>query len=144
MDELDKKLLSELSRNARISVAVLARRLKVARTTVQTRIERLETRGVIGGYTLKLGEAETRGRIRATALIQVDPRATAAVLSRLKAMPEVETAHTTSGRFDLLVQLSCNSTAELDQSLDVIGETPGVQRSESLIHLSTKISRTMS
>ena len=49
--------------------------------------------------------------------------------------------HTTSGRFDLLVQLSADTTEELDGTLDRIGEIKGVRSSESLIHLSTKIDR---
>ena len=59
-------MLALLGADARISVATLARRLKVARSTIQARLERLETTGVIAGYTVKLGEAARQGRIRAT------------------------------------------------------------------------------
>lgn len=143
MDETDKTLLAELGQDARASVAVLARRLGLARTTVQARIERLENRGIIAGYGVRLGPAARQGRIRATVLLQIEPRSTAQVLSRLKAVTEVQSAHTTSGRFDLLLELACPDTAALDTLLDLIGATPGVQRSESLIHLSTKIDRTL-
>ena len=143
MDETDKALLAELGQDARASVAVLARRLGLARTTVQARIERLENRGIIAGYGVRLGPAARQGRIRATVLLQIEPRSTAQVLSRLKAVTEVQSAHTTSGRFDLLLELACPDTAALDTLLDLIGATPGVQRSESLIHLSTKIDRTL-
>ncbi len=130
-----------LGADARISVATLARRLKVARSTVQARLERLETTGVIAGYTVKLGEAARQGRIRATVLLNIEPRAQANILTRLKAIPEVERVHTTSGRVDLLLQVSAPSTAVLDGVLDQIGEMTGVKSSESLIHLSTKIDR---
>lgn len=122
-------------------VATLARRLDVARSTIQARLERLESSGVIEGYTLKLGEAARQGRIRATVLLTIEPRAQAAVLSRLKARNEVERIHTTSGRFDLLLQVAAHSTAALDEVLDAIGEITGVRSSESLIHLSTKLDR---
>ena len=46
-----------------MSVAVLARRLRVARSTVQARLERLESTGAIAGYTLRLGEAARGARI---------------------------------------------------------------------------------
>jgi DNA-binding Lrp family transcriptional regulator len=141
MDELDRSILTLLGADARISVATLARRLKVARSTIQARLERLETTGIIAGYTVKLGEAARQGRIRATVLLTIEPRAQANVLSRLKSIPEVERVHTTSGRVDLLLQVAAPSTAALDQVLDQIGEMTGVKASESLIHLSTKIDR---
>ncbi|MCL7464499.1 Lrp/AsnC family transcriptional regulator [Phaeovulum sp. NW3] len=141
MDDLDRGILGLLGGDARMSVATLARRLKVARSTIQARLERLETSGIIAGYTVKLGEAARQGRIRATVLLTIEPKSQAAILTRLKTIAEVEKIHTTSGRVDLLLQLAANSTAQLDAVLDQIGELTGVKSSESLIHLSTKLDR---
>ena len=141
MDDLDRNVLALLGADARMSVATLARRLKVARSTIQARLERLETTGIIAGYTLKLGEEARQGRLRASVLLTIEPRAQAAILSRLKAIPEVERVFTTSGRFDLLMQLAATNTQVLDQVLDQIGALTGVKSSESLIHLSTRIDR---
>ena len=141
MDDLDRNILSLLGADARMSVATLARRLKVARSTIQARLERLETTGVIAGYTLKLGEEARQGRLRASVLLTIEPRAQAAILSRLKSIPEVERVFTTSGRFDLLMQVAAPNTQALDQVLDQIGALTGVKSSESLIHLSTRIDR---
>ncbi len=141
MDDLDRSILAQLGQDARMSVAVLARRLKVARSTVQARLERLETTGAIAGYTLRLGEGARINRIRATCLLTIEPRAQPSVIARLKALPAVERVHTTSGRVDLLLQLGCVSTSELDEVLDMIGNLAGVRSSESLIHLSTKFDR---
>ncbi|MFN3937004.1 MAG: Lrp/AsnC family transcriptional regulator [Gemmobacter sp.] len=141
MDDTDRTILNLLTADARMSVATLARRLRLARSTVQARLERLESTGTIAGYTVKLGEAARSGRIRASVLLTIEPRSQGAILSALKAMVEVETAHTTSGRFDLLLQLSAPTTASLDAALDRIGALNGVRSSESLIHLSTRIDR---
>ena len=141
MDDLDRAILGQLGADARMSVATLARRLKVARSTIQARLERLESTGVIAGYTVKLGEAARASRIRATVLLTIEPRAQANVLTRLKAVPAVERIHTTSGRVDLLLQVAAASTAQLDEVLDQIGEMTGVKSSESLIPLSTKLDR---
>ena len=103
-------------------------------------MERLERGGVIAGYTLKPGAA-LRPPLRATALLTFEPRTGPQVLDRLRALSAVQVVHTTSGRFDLLVQLSADTTEELDGTLDRIGEIKGVRSSESLIHLSTKIDR---
>jgi DNA-binding Lrp family transcriptional regulator len=141
MDELDRNIIGLLGADARMSVATLARRLKVARSTIQARLERLETTGVIAGYTLKLGEGARQGRLRASVLLSIEPRAQAGVLQRLKAISEVEKVFTTSGRFDLLLQVAGPNTQVLDQVLDQIGQMTGVNSSESLIHLSTRIDR---
>jgi DNA-binding Lrp family transcriptional regulator len=141
MDELDRSILGLLSADARMSVATLSRRLKVARSTIQARLERLETSGIIAGYTLRLGEAAREGRLRASVLLTIEPRSQAAVLTRLKSISEIERVFTTSGRFDFLVQVACPNTQVLDQVLDQIGAMAGVKSSESLIHLSTKIDR---
>ena len=141
MDDLDRNILALLGADARMSVATLARRLKVARSTIQARLERLETTGIIAGYTLKLGEAARQGRLRASVLLTIEPRAQAAILSRLKSIAEVERVFTTSGRFDLLMQVAAPNTQVLDQVLDQIGALTGVKSSESLIHLSTRIDR---
>jgi DNA-binding Lrp family transcriptional regulator len=141
MDELDRNIIGLLGADARMSVATLSRRLKVARSTIQARLERLETSGIIAGYTLKLGEAAREGRLRASVLLTIEPRSQAAVLTRLKTIAEIERVFTTSGRFDFLVQVACPNTQVLDQVLDQMGAMTGVRASESLIHLSTKIDR---
>ena len=141
MDDLDRNILALLGADARIAVATLARRLKVARSTIQARLERLETTGIIAGYTLKLGEEARQGRLRASVLLTIEPRAQAAILSRLKSIAEVERVFTTSGRFDLLMQIAAPNTQVLDTVLDQIGALTGVKSSESLIHLSTRIDR---
>jgi DNA-binding Lrp family transcriptional regulator len=141
MDEMDRNILGLLGADARMSVATLARRLKVARSTIQARLERLETSGVIAGYTVKLGEGAREDRLRASVLLTIEPRTQAAILTRLKSIAEIERVFTTSGRFDLLMQIACPNTQVLDQVLDQIGAMTGVKGSESLIHLSTKIDR---
>ncbi|MEZ5675578.1 transcriptional regulator, AsnC family [Thalassovita litoralis] len=139
-DETDAALLALLAENARMPVATMARRLGLARTTVQARLDKLENNGTIAGYTLRLG-ASLRPRVRATVLLSAEPRASAAILSRLKSLPQVEAVHNASGRFDMIVQVAADTTEELDDLLDKIGDAQGVKSSESLIHLSTKIDR---
>ncbi|MDJ0821203.1 MAG: Lrp/AsnC family transcriptional regulator [Paracoccaceae bacterium] len=140
MDDTDRRLMSYLAEDARTPVATLARRLGLARTTVQARIDRLLERGMIAGFTLRAG-ASLRAPIRATALVSVEPRAAPGVLARLESLPQVQCVHTTSGRVDLIVELAAETTEALDETLDRIGEAKGVRSSESLIHLSTKLDR---
>lgn len=140
-DEIDARLLALLSEDARAPVATLARKLTLARTTVQARIERLERSGHIAGYTIRKGRA-ARPLLRATVLISIEPRSGPAVLTRLKALPNVTLVHTTTGRFDMIAMVEASSSETLDETLDHIGAAKGVRSSESLVHLSTKIDRT--
>ncbi len=139
-DETDRALLALLGENARMPVAMLARRLKLARTTVQARLERLERDGTIQGYTVRLGHSQ-QAPLCATVLVGIEPRSGPTVLARLRSMTQVQRAHTTSGRWDLVVIVEARTTEELDETLDRIGEAKGVRGSESLIHLSTKIDK---
>jgi len=141
MDETDKRLIAALAANARLPVSTLAADLGLARTTVQARIDRLERGGIIAGYTVRLTDAATAARIRATVLLQIDPQKQVGIIGRLKAVHNVEQAVTASGRFDLVLQLVADTTSELDMVLDQIGGLDGVKSSESLIRLSTKIDR---
>ena len=56
MDDKDKQLLNLLSENSRTSTTTLARTLGLSRSTVQDRIRRLEDRGIIAGYTIRLND----------------------------------------------------------------------------------------
>jgi DNA-binding Lrp family transcriptional regulator len=141
LDQTDRLLLTHLAQNARLPVAKLAQKMGLARTTVQARLDRLERTGVITGYTLRLAEEATRGQIRSTVLVHLTPAAQNHIVLMLKRLPQVERAHTTSGRFDLAVILRTHSTGELDETLDRIGEIEGVLALETLVHLSTRIDR---
>ncbi|WP_371228693.1 Lrp/AsnC family transcriptional regulator [Roseovarius sp. 2305UL8-3] len=140
IDETDRALLALLQENARLPVATLARRLGLARTTVQARLDRLETSGVIQGYAVRLADS-LRAPLRATVLVSIEPRTAPTVLARLKSLPQVQRVHTTSGRWDLIVTVEAATTEGLDDTLDSIGEAKGVRSSESLIHLTTKMDR---
>lgn len=143
MDDLDQKILTALAADSSTSVSRLARRFKVARSTVQARLERMETNGTIAGYTIKLGDVALARRIKATVLIQVEPRTAANVITKLKAIPEVEMVATSTGRVDLIAQIACETTEEIDTTLEQINAITGIQDIESLIHLSTKFDRSI-
>src|SRR5215216_8003559 len=105
LDPTDRALIALLRENARIGHAEAARRLKLSRTTVQARVESLERRGIIVGYTVRLAEEMSRRLVRAYVSIIVAPKAAAAVGKALQRMPEVRALHSVSGPSDLLVMV---------------------------------------
>jgi DNA-binding Lrp family transcriptional regulator len=139
MDESDQLLMALLRENARASTAFLARRLGLPRTTVQSRIERLERRGAIAGYTLK--ESNDSGLIRAHVLITALPKLATRVETALRAIPAVRTLHSVSGAHDMIAIVVAASIQELETQIDRIGGIEGVERTLSSIVLSTRIDR---
>jgi DNA-binding Lrp family transcriptional regulator len=141
LDDTDRALLALLRDNARAGVAELARKLKLARTTVQSRIARLERERVIAGYTVVTPAEAEAALVRAHVLITARPKAGAGIEAALRKLPELRTLHSVSGPFDLIAVLAADSIGALDRLIDRIGELDGVERTTSAIVLSTRISR---
>ena len=141
LSEAEQALLSLLRANARASTAELARQLGVSRTTVQSRIERLEQRGIISGYGVKLSADYEQGLVKAHVLLTVTPKLADKVVRALQALRSVRTLHSVSGNFDMIVIVDAPSIRDLDALLDQIGAMDGVERTSSSIILSTRIDR---
>ncbi|HEX4196135.1 MAG TPA: Lrp/AsnC family transcriptional regulator [Caulobacteraceae bacterium] len=141
MDETDQRLIAALRENARTPAAGLARALGLSRTTVQSRLERLERGGVVTGYTVRLSDAHEAGQIHAYVLITVAPKQTPAVVSAVRRMAAVRLLQSVSGPFDLIAVAAAPSVSEMDRLIDAIGALDGVERTTSSIVLATKLDR---
>jgi DNA-binding Lrp family transcriptional regulator len=141
MDAIDEKLLAALRENARASTARLARLVGRSRTSVQSRLERLERERVIVGYSVRVAPEHELGAVRAHVMIKVGPKEARAVTAALKAIPQVRVLHSVSGDVDLIAVAATASVAEMDEVIDRIGALDGVERTTSSIILSTKFER---
>ncbi len=137
MDATDHRLLSLLRKDARTSVAILARKLGVSRGTVTNRIAKLEDTGVIVGYTVRLRPDAQPNEIRAWMGVAVEGNETRAVIASLLGEPGVATLHDTNGRWDLLAELRAANLSELSQVLERIRLVRGISNTETSIHLET-------
>lgn len=141
MDDLDEHLLARLRENARAPVAELARSLGLSRTTVQSRLARLESSGVIAGYAVRVSDSYAAGRVRAFVMLTVEPKQAAAVTSALKRLSGVRRLQSVSGPFDMIATVEAGGVGEMDGLIDEIGALNGVERTNSSIVLSTKFDR---
>ena len=141
MDAIDEQLLSALRDNARASTARLARLVGRSRTSVQSRLDRLEREGVIVGYSVRVAPEHELGAVRAHVMIKVGPKEARAVTAALQAIPQVRVLHSVSGDVDLIAVAATASVAEMDEVIDRIGALDGVERTTSSIILSTKFER---
>jgi len=141
MRDKDRQLIDLLRANAREPAASLARKLGLARSTVQERITRLEKDGVIKGYTLRLSDEATANRIRAIVMIATDSKRADRTTIELKKIPEVRMLSAVSGTYDLVATVEADTPARMDAVLDRIGNSHGVARTVTSIVLSEKFSR---
>lgn len=141
MNPVDQKLLSILKSDARISTSDLARRLDLSRSTIQSKIKKLEQEGVIRGYTVTYGDEYQNRLVSAHVLIKVHQKLTAKTNRQLSSMHEVCALHAISGDFDLIAMLQTESTQALSNILDEISNLDGVERTNSSVILETKFSR---
>ena len=141
LDAVDQRLLALLRADARAPTAQLARQLGLSRTTVHSRIERLQRRGVIAGFTVRAGAAHQRGQIQAHVMIDTVPRFAARVQAALQRLPEVRRLYTISGEHDLIAIVVTESVGAMDTLLDRIGAIDGVDRTHSSVILATRIDR---
>ena len=137
----DEALLSLLREDARMPTAAIARRLNLSRTTVQSRMERLERAGVIAGYTVRVSDDHELERIRALIMITVFPKQAPAVVEALRQMPGVRALHSVNGAWDLVAMAIVATIGEMDALTDHIGALDGVERTTSTLLLSTKFQR---
>ncbi len=141
MDNIDEKLISALKENGRASTAKLARSVGRSRTSVQSRLERLEKQGIILGFGVRLAPEHSLGAVRAHVMIKVGPKESRSVTAALREISPVRVLHSVSGEVDLIAVAVTASVAEMDQVIDRIGALDGVERTTSSIILSTKFER---
>ena len=141
LDSTDVALLALLRDNARAPTAELARTLGLSRTTVQSRMERLQRQQVIAGFTITVPDELEAGLVRAHVLITLAPKRSGAIEVALRKIAEVRVLHSVSGPFDLIAVVAAASIGELDALIDRIGGLDGVERTTSAIVLSTRIQR---
>jgi DNA-binding Lrp family transcriptional regulator len=140
LDSLDSHLIRLLAAEPRIGVLECARRMGVARGTVQARLDRLAARGVITGFGPDIS-TEALG-YDVTAFVMMEIRQIAGhdpVADRLALIPEVLEVHTITGGSDLLCRVVARTNADLQRVIDGIVDVQGVLRTSSIIALDTPV-----
>lgn len=123
LDRYDRAILTQLAKDARISITDLARRIGLSKSPTQVRLRRLERAGVILGYRalldpIRLGldhVAFVEVRLRDTRKAALD-----AFNEAVKTVPEVKQAHMIAGNFDYLLKVR---TRDMARYRHFLGET---------------------
>ena len=152
IDEIDVKLISELVKNGRMTVADLSKRIGAPRTTLTSRLRRLLESGIIRGFTALLNYKQLGYGITAFVLVQVkrgkpiDGRSNQEVFAEMIAkesekredLPWIEEAHIITGDYDILLKVRAKSMDELTNFLITeLARHPDVERTLTLMVLKT-------
>jgi len=137
MDDTDDKLIAALRHDARASLSDLAARLEMSRTTVRTRLARLQERGEIVGFSVITRADVARDPVRGLMMIAIEGRGAERIKRQLAGMAELRAVHSTNGRWDLIVEIGSATLTEIDRVIDRIRKLEGVVTSETSLLLST-------
>jgi DNA-binding Lrp family transcriptional regulator len=139
IDRLDVELLEMLARDARAGVVEMALALGVSRNTVQSRLRRLETGGLISGYRPVLDLAQAGVSTQAFIGLEVQQGRLTSIVAALSEIAYVLEVHATTGREDLLVRVATASQAGLQELIEQIVGIPGVVHSTTTLALTTPL-----
>ena len=144
MDDLDRRVIDLFAAHPRIGVLEASRRLRVARGTVQARLDKLTSAGVITGWGPDLSPAALGYPVTAflTLEIRQDERTGGGhdtVGTHLAAIPEVLEAHTITGAGDLMARVVARSNTDLQRVIDAVLALPAIVRSSTVIALATQV-----
>jgi DNA-binding Lrp family transcriptional regulator len=133
VDATDARLLLALAEDPRASVMALSQRLGLARNTVQARLTRLETNGVLAPLDRRVRPEALGYPLGAYVTVQVVQRSLAEVSDGLAGIPEVLEVTGLSGVADLLVQVVARDADDLWRVAEQMLAIPGVQRIDTAL-----------
>ena len=139
VDDLDLKILSELSNDASISIPKLSEKINENSSVVYSRINRLVKKKLIERYTIEVNNKELGYTVKSLTGINMDSKQRSIVIEELFKIPGVREVSEVTGRFDILVTMYAKNLGEMHQLIsEKIGKITGIIGSESFIEMKTR------
>jgi len=137
LDEVDRKILEILQRNARTPLKRIASALGVSEGTVHIRLRRLIANGIIKGFYTILDEEKLGYTVKAIVALKADPSIYSRILDSLKEIDGVTEIYDVTGEYYAILKVKTTSREELASIIDRIGSIKGVQSTSTMIILRT-------
>jgi DNA-binding Lrp family transcriptional regulator len=132
LDEVDRRLIRELTKDGRISMLALAERAHVSRTHVYARVERLQQAGVIEGFTARINMEKAGFATSALIALSIQQDSWRGLAQKLKTLRYVERFALVGGDFDVIVVVRTPDNATLrDVVLERIHSLAGIRASRT-------------
>jgi Lrp/AsnC family transcriptional regulator for asnA, asnC and gidA len=130
------RILSELTRDASISVPQLSKKLSVNASVLYSRIKRLSKRSLIQRYTVIVNESLLGINVKAIVGINRDPKLKEKIHLELLRIPQIRSLSEVTGRFDIVVSVNARTLEELHNVvIELIGKIEGIQNSETFVEM---------
>ena len=143
VDNLDLKILSELSDDAAISIPKLSKKINVNTSVVYSRIKRLLKRKMIERYTIEINDKELGYTVKSFTGINIDSKQRDSVINGLFEINGVREISEVTGRFDILVTMHAKNLAEMHRLIsEGIGKIQGIIGSESFVEMKRRKKQT--
>ena len=143
VDNLDLKILSELSDDAAISIPKLSKKIDVNTSVVYSRIKRLLKRKMIERYTIEINDKELGYTVKSFTGINIDSKQRDNVSNGLFEINGVREISEVTGRFDILVTMHAKNLAEMHRLIsEGIGKIQGIIGSESFVEMKRRKKQT--
>lgn len=139
IDGLDARLLRAVAETPRAGVMELARQLQVARGTVQARLEKLQRRGVVRGFTPDIDLRAIGYEVLAFVTLEIAQGRLADVVEHLAGIPEVLEVHATTGPGDLHARVVARSNEHLQHVIGAILTVDGISRTTTQIAMTEQL-----
>ena len=138
-DNIDLKILSELSNDSSISVPHLSKKINVNSSVVYSRIKRLVKRKLIERFTIEINNKELGYAVKSLTGINMDSKKRDNIIEELFKINEVREISEVTGRFDILVTMYSRNLEDMHQLVsEQIGKIQGIVSSESFIEMKTQ------
>ena len=139
VDDLDLKILSELSNDASVSIPKLSKKINENSSVVYSRINRLVKKKLIEKFTIDVNNKELGYTVKSLTGINMDSKQRSVVIEELFKIPGVREVSEVTGRFDILVTMYAKNLGEMHQLIsEKIGKITGIIGSESFIEMKTR------
>lgn len=135
-DELDMKILNELTKDGSVSVPNLSKKLGINTSVLYSRIKRLIKKKLITKFTIVVDESLIGIGVRATVGINRDPKLKEPIHKALLKTSEVVMISEVTGRFDIIITVRAKNLEELHTVvIEKIGKIDGIQNTETFVEL---------
>ena len=139
VDDLDLKILSELSNDASVSIPKLSKKINENSSVVYSRINRLVKKKLIERFTIDVNNKELGYTVKSLTGINIDSKQRSVIIEELFKIPGVREVSEVTGRFDILVTMYAKNLGEMHQLIsEKIGKITGIIGSESFIEMKTR------
>ncbi len=133
MDELDRKILALLQKNARLSYREIARELKVAVGTVYNRVKRMEEEGIIRGFAPVLDYEKAGFALTAVIGVKAQGRKIVEIEREIARNSRVMLVYDTTGEYDIFVVAKFKDRADMNSFVKWLLSLEGVEKTNTSV-----------